>query len=318
LTMNQDTKITIGISSCLLGEKVRYDGGHKRDAYINNILSRYFDFRPFCPEVSIGLGVPRPTIQLVQVEDKIRCVGTKDDKLDVTDQLCQTANDQACWHKEISGYILKKDSPSCGMERVRLYQGQGMQRNGTGLYAKRLMENFPHLPVEEEGRLADAVLRENFIQRIFVYFRWQQLVASQPKWKDLTEFHARHKYIFMSHNQNKARQLGKLLAENNNADTEALCQRYLADMMSLLRIRATRKNHVNTLLHIQGYLKKYLSASDKQELVEIMEQYRQGYLPLIVPITLLKHHFKHHPDQYILNSYYLTPYPGELMLLNHL
>ncbi|MEW6983902.1 YbgA family protein [Colwelliaceae bacterium 6471] len=311
-------KIKIGISSCLLGEKVRFDGGHKKNSYINNVLAQYFDFTPFCPEMSIGLGVPRQTIRLVIRNDELRCIGNKDEDLDVTEKLYQSAEDQRHWHTDLSGYILKKDSPSCGMERVRVYKKDMPERNGSGLYAKRLMENFPHLPVEEEGRLGDAILRENFIQRVFIYYRWQQLMQSKPQWKNITEFHAQHKYIFMSHNQNKARALGKLLADNTKLNLSELCELYLTDMMTLLKIRATRKNHVNTLMHIQGYLKNYLSSSDKQELSDTMEQYRLGFLPLIVPITLLKHHFMHHPQQYILDSYYLQPHPSELMLLNSL
>lgn len=311
-------KIKIGISSCLLGEKVRFDAGHKRNSYINNVLAQYFDFTSFCPEMSIGLGVPRQTIRLVIRNDELRCIGNKDEDLDVTEKLYQSAEDQRHWHTDLSGYILKKDSPSCGMERVRVYKKDMPERNGSGLYAKRLMENFPHLPVEEEGRLGDAILRENFIQRVFIYYRWQLLMQSKPQWKNITEFHAQHKYIFMSHNQNKARALGKLLADNTKLNLSELCELYLTDMMALLKIRATRKNHVNTLMHIQGYLKNYLSSSDKQELSNTMEQYRLGFLPLIVPITLLKHHFMHHPQRYILDSYYLQPHPSELMLLNSL
>jgi len=313
-----EKEITVGVSSCLLGEKVRYDGGHKNNNYISNTLSQYFNFRAFCPEVNIGLGIPRPTIRLVLQDEQIHCKGTKDENLDVTEKLYQSADEQAHWHANLSGYILKKDSPSCGMERVRLYKGEMPERIGTGLYTKRLMENFPHLPIEEEGRLGDAVLRENFIQRVFIYHRWQKLITSDLSWKSMTEFHAQHKYIFMSHNQAKAKALGKLLANNTKADVNLLATEYLEAMMLLLKIRASKKNHVNTLQHIQGYLKNYLSQSDKKELVDTIEQYRLGFLPLIVPITLLKHHFMHHPDQYILNSYYLQPHPAELMLLNTL
>lgn len=313
-----DNKIKIGISSCLLGEKVRYDGGHKNNSYITKTLSHYFEFTAFCPEVAIGLGIPRPTIRLVLQDDKVHCQGTQDNSIDVTDKLKQKADEQSHWHQKLAGYILKKDSPSCGMERVRLFKGNNPTRSGIGIYAKRLMDNFPHLPVEEEGRLGDAVLRENFIQRVFIYHRWQTLMTTKPSWKELTKFHAQHKYIFMSHHQAAAKKLGKLLADNTKTAITELANQYVADMMSLLKKRATRKNHVNTLQHIQGYLKNYLSGSDKQELVNTVEQYRLGYLPLIVPITLLKHHFMHHPDQYILDSYYLQPHPSELMLLNTL
>lgn len=314
-------KIRIGISSCLMGENVRFDSGHKKNAYVTGILNDYFDFSPFCPEVSIGLGIPRETIRLVNVDDETRCVGTKSADLDVTEKLYQSADDQKGWHAELSGYILKKDSPSCGMERVKLYKGiekgQMAEKSGIGLYAKRLMENFPHLPVEEEGRLGDAKLRENFIQRVYIYARWQMMEQEGFTLAGLQAFHAKHKYIFMSHNQSLGRTLGASLA-NSEQEVDALALEYLASMMILLKSTATRKNHVNTLQHIQGYLKNDLDAGDKEELRATIEDYHKSLLPLIVPITLLRHHFRRHPKGYIENSYYLQPHPGEMMLLNHI
>jgi len=318
--MNQQNrvKIKIGISSCLVGEKVRFDSGHKRNAYINGILADFFEFHPFCPEVAIGLGIPREPIRLVTLNEEVRCIGVKTPDLDVTEALYRSADEQQAWHRDLCGYILKKDSPSCGMERVRLYKGDIPDRIGVGLYAARLMQNFPDLPVEEEGRLEDPMLRENFIQRVYIYSRWQQLVTQSPDMKTLTDFHARHKYIYMSHHQQMARQLGSWLAENHKTDLTLLSRDYLSQMMTLLKHRATRKNHVNTLQHIQGYLKKHLDADDKAELTMTIGQYREGLLPLIVPITLLRHHFRRHPHDYINNSYYMQPHPAELMLLNTL
>jgi uncharacterized protein YbgA (DUF1722 family)/uncharacterized protein YbbK (DUF523 family) len=314
-------KIRIGISSCLMGENVRFDSGHKKNAYVTGILTDYFDFSPFCPEVSIGLGIPRETIRLVNVDDEIRCVGTKTAGLDVTEKLYQSAEDQKGWHAELSGYILKKDSPSCGMERVKLYKGiekgQMAEKTGIGLYAKRLMENFPYLPIEEEGRLGDARLRENFIQRVYIYARWQAMEQEGFTIAGLQAFHAQHKYIFMSHNQNLGRTLGASLA-NSTQEIGDLALEYLASMMTLLKSTATRKNHMNTLQHIQGYLKSDLDAGDKEELRATIEDYHKSLLPLIVPITLLRHHFRRHPKGYIENSYYLQPHPGEMMLLNHI
>lgn len=314
-------KIKIGISSCLMGENVRFDSGHKKNDYVTGILKDYFEFSPFCPEVSIGLGIPRETIRLITVDDEIRCVGTKSDDLDVTEKLYQSAEDQKHWHTELSGYILKKDSPSCGMERVKLYKGTdkgGMaEKIATGLYAKRLMENFPHLPVEEEGRLSDPRLRENFIQRVYIYARWQEMEHDGFSLAGLQAFHAQHKYIFMSHNQNLGRTLGSSLA-NSDKDINSLAAEYLELMMTLLKSIATRKNHVNTLQHIQGYLKNDLDAGDKEELRETIENYQKFLLPLIVPITLMRHHFRRHPKGYIENSFYLKPHPGEMMLLNHI
>jgi len=311
-------KIPIGISSCLLGERVRFDAGHKKHAFVNNVLNQFFDFVGFCPEVDIGLGIPRETIRLVSVENEIRCVGTKTPELDVTEELYESAEKQKEWHQQLCGYILKKDSPSCGMERVRLYTSDMPERVGTGLYAKRLMQNFPHLPIEEEGRLGDAVLRENFIQRVYIYWRWKNLMAKGINLHELNHFHATHKYIMMSHDQNQTRALGHWLGENHKMPMEELAQEYLPKIMAILCKRATRKNHTNTLQHIQGYLKKHLESDDRQELADNIHQYREGLVPLIVPITLLRHHFRKHPNQYITDSYYMEPHPGELMLLNSL
>lgn len=310
--------IKVGISSCLMGEPVRFDSGHKRNAFVNNVLKDYFEFVPFCPEVSIGLGIPRQTIRLSLQNDEVRCVGTKDPDLDVTEKLYQSAEDQKHWHQDLCGYILKKDSPSCGMERVRLYKGDIPDRTGIGLYAKRLMENFPNLPVEEEGRLGDPILRENFIQRVFVYYRWRQMTQQHYTMKDLTEFHAKHKFIFMSHQPQQASDLGRWLSEQGKTALDAVSAEYLSRMMALLKIRATRQTHANTLNHIQGFLKKHVTGLDKQELVNTIDNYRKGLLPLIVPVTLLRHHFLHHPDPYIDDSYYMRPHPSELMLLNQL
>lgn len=264
------------------------------------------------------MGIPREPVLLIKFDEEIRCVGTKNTYLDVTDDLYKSAYDQITSHRKLCGYILKKDSPSCGMERVRLYKGSMPERIGVGLYAQRMMKNFPDLPVEEEGRLEDPLLRENFIQRVYVYSRWKKLLAGRVSFSDLNEFHAWHKYIYMSHNQTLARALGTWLAGNHKTEVTSLTTQYLSRVMNLLKHIATRKNHVNTLQHIQGYLKKNLSAGDKLELTEYIDQYRKELLPLIVPITLLRHHFRHHPNSYITNSYYMQPHPAELMLLNSL
>jgi uncharacterized protein YbgA (DUF1722 family)/uncharacterized protein YbbK (DUF523 family) len=307
-------KIPVGISSCLLGQPVRYDGGHKRDSYIAGTLAQYFDFQPFCPEVAIGMGTPRPTIQLVKMDNAIHSVGVKNPDCDVTEPLRAYANQQKSLQADLCGYILKKDSPSCGMERVKVYINGQPQKLGVGIYAEEMMRNNPLLPVEEEGRLGDPRLRENFIQRVYVLHRWQQLVAEGLTPSSLTRFHARHKLIIMSH-ENYA-DLGQLLAAVTKANINEVANRYIAQLMMALKKVASRKNHVNVLQHIQGYLKKELDAEDKAELCEVIERYRQGEIPLIVPLTLLKHHFRKNSDPYIEDSYYMSPYPQELQLIN--
>jgi uncharacterized protein YbgA (DUF1722 family)/uncharacterized protein YbbK (DUF523 family) len=309
-------KIPIGISSCLLGENVRFDGGHKRDAYITGTLSSYFEFHPFCPEMAIGLGAPRPTLHLIKVDKQIRCVGVKDATFDVTERLRDYANEIKPLHTELSGYILKKDSPSCGMERVKVYTDNQPHREGWGIYAQQMMANNPLLPVEDEGRLGDAGLRENFIQRVYVYHRWQTLLNEGLSIAKLTQFHARHKLIMMSHGDYQP--LGRLLTEAKTENLTQIAEQYSLQLMTMLKKVVTRGQHVNVLQHIQGYLKKELSADDKAELGEIFERYYNGEVPLIVPITLLKHHFRKTPDPYIEDSFYLSPYPQELSLINQL
>ena len=309
-------KIPIGISSCLLGQNVRFDGGHKQDAYITGTLSRYFEFHPFCPEVGIGLGTPRPALHLEKIDERVRCTGVKDNTVDVTDRLRNYAGEQNILLSELCGYLFKKDSPSCGMEKVKVYVNSIPHRVGTGIYAEELMRNNPLLPVEEEGRLGDAGLRENFIQRVYVFYRWQSMLADGLTPQSLTSFHARHKLIIMSHAD--YRDLGQLLAEVSKANVHAIADRYILLLMKKLKKVASRKNHVNVLQHIQGYLKKELSPDNKAELCELIESYRRGEVPLIVPLTLLKHHFRKCPDPYISESYYMSPYPQELQLINQL
>ncbi|MEX0963686.1 MAG: DUF523 and DUF1722 domain-containing protein [Pseudohongiellaceae bacterium] len=312
-------KIPVGVSSCLLGEKVRYDGGHKNNSYIGRTLGEYFNLQPFCPELDIGLGIPRKPIRLSRKgSDVIRCIPVDGPEPDYTEPLKESANNQKAWHGSLCGYILKKDSPSCGMERVKIWDDVMPIREGHGIYAAKMMENFPCLPVEEEGRLGDAVLRENFIQRVFVMHRWTQLFREGVKLRDLLEFHARHKLIIMSHDQNRYRELGRLLAAAGKSDAADVADTYLPGLMATLKIPATRGNHVNVLQHIQGYLKKPLDKEDKLELTETVEKYRLGLLPLIVPITLLNHFFRKYPDEYITNSWYMHPYPEEMSLQNHI
>ncbi len=311
-------KIVVGISSCLLGNEVRFDGGHKRHSYIEQTLGQYFQFRSFCPEVECGMGIPRPAVQLRNTGRDIRCVEFKNHNVDVTERLQSISEQQRHWLSGLCGYILKKDSPSCGMERVKVYGTHVATRNGTGIFAGYLKQQFPILPVEEEGRLGDPGLRENFIQRVFVMRRWQELRQQPLTVNGLMTFHSRHKLIAMSHDQNQARMLGRIVAVSHSGAMEAMADRYISALMACLKIVASRGNHVNVLQHIQGYLKNKLDADDKKELIETIESYRLGIVPLIVPITLLKHHFRKQPDTFIDNSYYMSPHPAELALFNEI
>lgn len=310
-------RIRVGISSCLLGQEVRYDGGHKHNGYITESLGQFFEFVPFCPEVAIGLGIPRPPIRLVRHGQAIEARGVKDPALDVTEPLQAYAGKVAGKLHGVSGYILKKNSPSCGMERVKVYSAKGMPvATAAGIYAATLMEQLPELPFEEEGRLMDPVLRENFVERVFVYHRWQELARGRLTARGLVDFHTRHKYIVLAHDEKAYRALGRLVAGAGRSGVGELGSRYVGALMQALRKPATRTRHANVLQHMTGFFKKQLTADDKRELQELIDSYRRGRVPLVVPITLIRHYLRRFPDDYLAGQYYLAPHPDELMLRN--
>lgn len=311
-------KIKVGISACLLGHEVRFDGGHKHSKLCTDSLSYYFEFIPECPEVAIGLGIPRKPIRLIGEASSPRAVAVHDPKLDYTDALIEQGHQKAKQHQDLCGYIFMKNSPSCGLFRVKVYGGNGypIKGGGRGLYAKAFTDSHPLLPVEESGRLTDPALRENFITRVFAFSNWQQLAAAGLSHKAIIDFHVSYKYCLMAHSPKDYAKLGQMLADAGKSEPTELGQRYFSGLMTALSQVATRKTHTNVLMHLQGYLKKALSADEKQELVKVIDQYRLDQLPLIVPITLLKHHFANHPDPYISKQAYLQPYPEDLSLRN--
>ena len=316
--MTDNSLPKIGVSACLLGHQVRYDGGHKRDAFIIGPLSEQVEFIPICPETAIGLGVPRPTIRLVGDPARPRLVGTADPSLDVTGKMEDYAWQQVRSLGDLCGYILKKDSPSCGMERVKVFStgGGSAERKGSGVFARILKQALPLLPMEEEGRLNDAVLRENFINRVYVMQRWHSLQRQGLSAAGLIEFHTAHKYLVMSHSQAAYQRLGRLLSDLSKTDLNLLGQSYIEALMPALARRVTRSRHVNVLQHIMGYLKKRIDSDDKAELSASIETYRRGETPLVVPITLLRHYFRRHHDPYMEKQVYLRPHPDQLGLRN--
>lgn len=313
--------VRIGVSTCLLGEKVRFDGGHKRDTFLVDVFGRYVEWAPVCPEVEMGLGTPREPIRLIQQGDDIRFLMFKSG-IDHTERMQNYAarRVEELGKEDLCGYVFKKNSPSCGMERVRVYQPSGIaNRTGRGLFADALMKSFPHLPVEEEGRLRDARLRENFISRVFAYQRWQRATENGITRAALTRFHERHKFLLMAHNQTGTRRLGRLLGTPQHfSDDGALADAYLQEFSNVMRRAPTLRNHTNVLQHMAGYFSKELTPDDRQELTDMIHQYRQGYLPLIVPITLIRHYVRKLDVTYLRNQVYLDPHPHELMLLNQL
>lgn len=314
-----EPRVRIGISSCLLGHSVRFDSGHKRDAYINDVLAKHFEYVPFCPEVAIGMGIPRPPIRLVGDPSQPRAVGVRVEDIDVTEKLIDYANSVVANFPRISGYIFKRGSPSCGMDRVKVYTDKGMPvTSASGLYSGIVIRAFPNLPVEEEGRLKDPVLRESFVQRVYVYERWQRLCDDVLTPARLVEFHTRHKFLLLSHSETHYRRLGRLVADAGTRDMEKLSREYFSTLMDGLARPATRRRHSNVLQHIMGYLKRSLDTGDKSELNRVIDEYRQGTLPLIVPMKLIEHHFRRHPDDYMALQIYLDPHPADLGLRSHL
>ena len=305
--------IRVGISACLLGQKVRYDGGHKRADFCTEVLSHYFQFVPLCPEVAIGLGVPRPTIRLVQQGSEIR-VQSADGQLDVTERLREYGQLKAGELTELSGYVFCAKSPSCGMERVRLFGDAGGAKEGVGLYAHTLMQALPLLPVEEDGRLNDPVLRENFVMRVYAYHDWQTLIQQGISRGGLIAFHSRYKYLLLAHHPAAYKELGKYLATMQQWPLEHVAERYVSGLMAALKQKASRKNHTNVLQHLQGYFKKQLTAAQKAELHESIDHYRRGILPLLAPMMLLRHYLREYPNGYLQQQVYFSPYPQELAL----
>jgi uncharacterized protein YbgA (DUF1722 family)/uncharacterized protein YbbK (DUF523 family) len=306
-------KIQIGISSCLLGQKVRFDGGHKNSYYCDVTLRDHVEFVPVCPEMAIGLGTPRKSIRQVR-DGEIVLIQSSDGSVDVTDKLNDYSRTKVAELNFLGGYILCAKSPTCGMERVIEYKigTNNGSKSGVGAFAKVLMDTYPHLPVEEEGRLNDLVIRENFITRVYAYHNWFSMLASGITKHKLIQFHSRYKYLIMAHSPKWYRELGPILADIQ--DLSATATAYFAGFMTALKIKATRKNHTSTLQHIQGYFKKHLTAGQKQELSEAISKYHEGLLPLLVPITLINHYLREHPTPYIESQVYLNPHPEELKL----
>lgn len=314
------SNISIGISSCLLGEEVRFNAGHKQSSVCTQELSKYFHFKSVCPEMGIGLGVPRKPIRLVGNPQQPRAVGVDNPDFDVTERLKAYGHQTLPQLQDICGYIFMKDSPSCGVFRVKVYTDSGMpnQTPGAGIFSRLIMDKFPLLPVEEAGRLNDPVLKENFINRVFAYHDWQQLLANGLKISKLFDFHSRYKYTLMAHNAQSCASLGRMLANYSKGDIDKLGNDYFTLFMQTLSRKASRKTNTNVLTHLQGYLKTKLNSRETESLCGVIEQYRLGILPLIVPVSFLKGYFHNHPNNYIGRQAFMNPYPEDLGLRNQI
>lgn len=306
--------IRVGVSSCLLGQEVRWNGQHKRDAFVSDVLGAQVELVPVCPELEVGMGVPREPIQLVAGP---RLVGV-DSRTDHTQAMERFSARRIAELEalELSGYVFKKGSPSCGLYRVPVWKGEKATPTGTGMFARAFREALPLVPVEEEGRLHDPRLRESFVERVFAYDRVRALGRSFSRGA-LVDFHARHKMLLLAHGQVRYRELGRLVGAAKQHRPRALYEAYAKGLMAALERPATPKSHRNVLEHMFGHLKGLLDAGDKGEMLEVISEYAAGRVPLVVPITLLRHHVRRLGVATLASQVYLEPHPRELMLRNH-
>jgi len=310
------TKIPLGISACLLGEAVRYDGGHKRNPFLTRVVGNYFEWVEVCPEVGAGLGVPRESMRLVADGDGVRLIGNRTEKnytVPLEDYSDRAVGELAAL--ELRGFVLKKGSPSCGLERVRIYDdNKALAGIGRGIFADRLTTALPHLPVEDEGRLQDPRIREHFITRIFTYDRWLVVKNRKPEPRDVVAFHTAHKMLLLAHSPKHYREMGPLVAQAGSLDMNDLVERYESLLMEAISFQATPGRHINVLEHLRGFLKNELSRDEREALGNLLDDYRLGRVPLVAPMVLLYHHLRHLRDEWVEAQYYLKPYPTELAL----
>lgn len=313
-----DKKITIGISSCLLGDKVRFDGGHKRFHFAVDELSNYFEYRQICPEMSIGLSTPRPALRLVKSKQNgVRLKYSNGQEGDLTENMERFSAEYLSKVSNLSGYIVCKNSPSCGLERVRVYDstGNGNKKSGIGLFTKQLIKIMPWLPIEEDGRLSDPHIRENFIIRVFALHELNELRENSFNRHSLIDFHARYKLLLLAHSQPLYRELGRFVSNNKEWESiDSYFNEYRNKFMNLLQHQATRSNHTNVLMHIQGYFKSHLTSNQRRALSKLILEYRQGIQPLLAPLTLIIHYLSEYPDSYLDSQKYFNPYPKALSL----
>ncbi|BBM66395.1 hypothetical protein VA249_30410 [Vibrio alfacsensis] len=311
-----ESSIKVGISSCVMGQRVRFDSGHKISNFVTKELDGYFSFVPVCPEVGIGMTVPRPTIRLVSNEERIALVETKNPENDHTDKMLTYSENKVneLQREQLCGYIVCAKSPTCGMERVKVYSKNNAAKEGVGLYTKTLMENMPWLPVEEDGRLNDPVLKENFITRVYCLNDFYESMGGEPTRGKIIEFHSRYKLTLMAHHPESYKSLGRLVADIASYDMDTFHSLYRLGLMKALQNRASRKNNTNVLMHLQGYFKRSLNPEEKAELATVISDYRTGLLPLLAPLTLIKHYLNAYPDEYLQKQKYIDPHPQEMRL----
>ena len=318
--MSFDSKLKIGVSSCLLGEEVRWNGDHKKDRYIRDVLGNYFEYVSICPEVDVGMGTPRETVALYGTLENQKIIGKKS-QTDWTMKMKQYTNDRIfkLSKENLCGYIFKSKSPTCGIGKVPIYSefGSNKIKHGHGMFARSFLKAFPMIPIEDEGRLHDPKIRENFIVRVFCSHRLQLLMKKSFSIGSLLKFHTRHKFLILSHNRKKYDEMGQLVASAKNIKQEELKARYSKLFAEALTYISTPKKNTDVLLHMIGFLKQMLTKEEKMDILSVIEDYRKEILPLVVPVTLIYHQVKKYKIKYLLDQVYLNPHPKELMLRNH-
>lgn len=312
--------LKIGVSACLLGQEVRFNGGHCNHRFLSNQFSKYATFEPVCPEVAIGMGIPRKSVRLERdnaSNENIRMIEPTSGQ-DFTDSMVSYSQEKASQLKDLDGFVFKKNSPSCGVFRVKIYQNdQPCERRGTGLFAHAVMENHPELPVEEEGRLSDPFLREIFVERVFAYRRVKDLFDRKWTRRDVIQFQAREKLLLMAHSPHKAKMLGQLVGHIKQHERDDFARAYIREYMDCMNTAPSKGRHTNALMHMAGYLKNKLSKSGRAELTAVISDYRNGYVPMMVPMALMQHMIRRLEEGYLADQTYLSPHPRDLALRNH-
>jgi len=308
------SKPRIGISSCLLGNKVRHDGGHKYEPFITQTIGLHVEWVPVCPELEVGMGVPREAVRLVGNPSDPKMIAHKSGKDWTRKMQSFAANRVRRLEKmNLSGYILKKNSPSCGMERVRVYGPKGMpNRQGRGLFAQTLMTKLPLLPVEEESRLYNPGLRENFIERVFGYYRWQALVSDGRSIKKLVDYHRQEQLLLFAHSEAHMRRLDRIVAQAKRMSFGAAMEEYGRLFMEALCYRATQRKNSKVLQHMLGYFLKQLSSDERKELRGVIGDYRRSLVPLVIPLTLIRRYVEKYDVPSLQGQSYLQPHPKEV------
>ena len=314
--MNNDnqTKPNVGISACLMGFKVRYDGGHKNNKFIHEVAEQYFNYVTTCPEIGAGMGTPRPPIHLYKSKDDILLVDRDDHSIDFTKAMQAFAQESAeSFAKSLNGFVFKAKSPSCGIERVPIHQdiNSNPDYRGIGAFAKIFIQMNPNIPVEDEGRLNDSKIRENFFERVYAHYRFTMINDTVH---ELTKFHAAYKYSIMARGSQYPSILGKIASSANRQNIKEVRQEYFTEFMKIMKIQATRKKHINTMQHIMGYFKNQLDFESKQELLSVFDSYKNYEVPLSTPMALINLFQRRFKNEYLSNQYYLNPYPKELAL----